>query len=57
LKIPDNGNVFYAMNSSANYDFLLRKRGAPKTCRSKSSPSLTLPRMKQKGFKIPKGFF
>lgn len=57
LKIPDNGNVFYAMNSSANYDFLLRKRGVPKTCRSKSSPSLTLPRMKQKGFKIPKGFF
>uniref|UniRef100_A0A672R5W9 Ral guanine nucleotide dissociation stimulator-like n=1 Tax=Sinocyclocheilus grahami TaxID=75366 RepID=A0A672R5W9_SINGR len=57
LKIPDNGNVFYAMNSSANYDFLLRKRGATKTCRSKSSPSLTLPRMKQKGFKIPKGFF
>ncbi|XP_059378575.1 ral guanine nucleotide dissociation stimulator-like isoform X3 [Carassius carassius] len=57
LKIPDNGNVFYAMDSSANYDFLLRKRGAPKTCRSKSSPSLTLPRMKQKGFKIPKGFF
>uniref|UniRef100_A0A672S2Y9 Ral guanine nucleotide dissociation stimulator-like n=1 Tax=Sinocyclocheilus grahami TaxID=75366 RepID=A0A672S2Y9_SINGR len=57
LKIPDNGNVFYAMNSSADYDFLLRKRGVPKTCRSKSSPSLTLPRMKQKGFKIPKGFF
>uniref|UniRef100_A0A673GKG2 Ral guanine nucleotide dissociation stimulator-like n=1 Tax=Sinocyclocheilus rhinocerous TaxID=307959 RepID=A0A673GKG2_9TELE len=57
LKIPDNGNVFYAMNSSANYDFLLRKCGATKTCRSKSSPSLTLPRMKQKGFKIPKGFF
>uniref|UniRef100_A0A673G0B3 Ral guanine nucleotide dissociation stimulator-like n=1 Tax=Sinocyclocheilus rhinocerous TaxID=307959 RepID=A0A673G0B3_9TELE len=57
LKIPDNGNVFYAMNSSADYDFLLRKRGAPKTCRSKSSPSLTLPRMKQKGLKIPKGFF
>ncbi|XP_067269664.1 ral guanine nucleotide dissociation stimulator isoform X1 [Pseudorasbora parva] len=57
LRIPDNGNVFYAMNSSANYDFVLRKRGAPKTCRSKSSPSLTLPRMKQKGFKIPKGFF
>ncbi|XP_056628925.1 ral guanine nucleotide dissociation stimulator isoform X1 [Triplophysa dalaica] len=57
LKIPDNGNVFYAMNSTANYDFVLRKRGVPKTCRSKSSASLTLPRMKQKGFKIPKGFF
>lgn len=57
LRIPDNGNVFYAMNSTANYDFLLRKRGVPKTCRSKSSPSLTLPRMKQKGFKIPKSFF
>ncbi|TRZ02200.1 hypothetical protein DNTS_030431 [Danionella cerebrum] len=57
LQIPDKGNVFYAMNSSANYDFLLRKRGAPKTSRSKSSPSLTLPRMKQKGFRIPRSFF
>ncbi|XP_051964650.1 ral guanine nucleotide dissociation stimulator-like isoform X2 [Xyrauchen texanus] len=57
LRIPDNGNVFYAMNSSAKYDFLLRQCGAPKTCHSKTSPSLTLPRVKQKGFKIPKGFF
>ncbi|XP_023653733.2 ral guanine nucleotide dissociation stimulator-like 1 [Paramormyrops kingsleyae] len=28
LVIPDNGNVFYAMNTSANFDFLLRLRGA-----------------------------
>ncbi|XP_006903165.1 PREDICTED: ral guanine nucleotide dissociation stimulator-like, partial [Elephantulus edwardii] len=26
LKIPDNANVFYAMNSTANYDFVLKKR-------------------------------
>lgn len=28
LVIPDNGNVFYAMSTSANFDFLLRPRGA-----------------------------
>ncbi|CAB1331404.1 unnamed protein product [Coregonus sp. 'balchen'] len=27
LVIPDNANVFYAMNTSANFDFLLRVRG------------------------------
>ncbi|XP_061680132.1 ral guanine nucleotide dissociation stimulator-like 1 isoform X2 [Syngnathoides biaculeatus] len=27
LIIPDNANVFYAMNTSANFDFLLRERG------------------------------
>ncbi|XP_061539407.1 ral guanine nucleotide dissociation stimulator-like 1 isoform X3 [Phycodurus eques] len=27
LIIPDNANVFYAMNTSANFDFLLRVRG------------------------------
>nr|1RAX_A Chain A, PROTEIN (RA-DOMAIN OF RAL GUANOSINE DISSOCIATION STIMULATOR) [Homo sapiens] len=26
LKIPENANVFYAMNSTANYDFVLKKR-------------------------------
>ncbi|NWZ11288.1 GNDS protein, partial [Agelaius phoeniceus] len=30
LKIPDNANVFYAMNSAANYDFVLKKRGFSK---------------------------
>ncbi|KAL4634740.1 ral guanine nucleotide dissociation stimulator-like 1 [Arapaima gigas] len=28
LVIPDNANVFYAMNTSANFDFLLRPRGS-----------------------------
>uniref|UniRef100_A0A674EHW1 Ral guanine nucleotide dissociation stimulator n=1 Tax=Salmo trutta TaxID=8032 RepID=A0A674EHW1_SALTR len=57
LKIPDNANVFYAMNSSANYDFVLKKRGFPKVCRTKHVASSTLPRMKQKGLKIGKGIF
>uniref|UniRef100_A0A3P9AGV6 Ral guanine nucleotide dissociation stimulator n=1 Tax=Esox lucius TaxID=8010 RepID=A0A3P9AGV6_ESOLU len=49
LKIPDNANVFYAMNSAANYDFVLKKRGFPKVGRTKHVASSTLPRMKQKG--------
>ncbi|XP_035292305.1 ral guanine nucleotide dissociation stimulator-like isoform X2 [Anguilla anguilla] len=57
LKIPDNANVFYAMNSSANYDFVLKKRGFPKAGRTKHVASSTLPRMKQKGLKIAKGIF
>lgn len=57
LKIPDNANVFYAMNSSANYDFVLKKHGFPKVCRTKHVASSTLPRMKQKGLKIGKGIF
>ncbi|XP_046907081.1 ral guanine nucleotide dissociation stimulator-like 1 isoform X2 [Hypomesus transpacificus] len=28
LVIPDNANVFYAMNTSVNFDFLLRGRGS-----------------------------
>uniref|UniRef100_A0A672L8J4 Ral guanine nucleotide dissociation stimulator-like 1 n=1 Tax=Sinocyclocheilus grahami TaxID=75366 RepID=A0A672L8J4_SINGR len=28
LVIPDNANVFYAMSTSANFDFLLRLRGS-----------------------------
>ncbi|KAG7476780.1 hypothetical protein MATL_G00086340 [Megalops atlanticus] len=57
LKIPDNANVFYAMNSSANYDFVLKRRGFPKAERAKHVASSTLPRMKPKGLKIPKGIF
>ncbi|KAK1788527.1 hypothetical protein P4O66_016948 [Electrophorus voltai] len=57
LKIPDNANVFYAMNSTANYDFVLKKRGFPRTGRTKHVASSTLPRMKQKGLKIAKGIF
>uniref|UniRef100_A0A8D0DK06 Ral guanine nucleotide dissociation stimulator n=1 Tax=Salvator merianae TaxID=96440 RepID=A0A8D0DK06_SALMN len=57
LKIPDNANVFYAMNSAANYDFVLKKRGFSKAVKIKHGASSTLPRMKQKGLKIPKGIF
>uniref|UniRef100_A0A7N6F8Y8 Ral guanine nucleotide dissociation stimulator-like 1 n=1 Tax=Anabas testudineus TaxID=64144 RepID=A0A7N6F8Y8_ANATE len=45
LVIPDNANVFYAMNTSANFDFLLRMRGSvgrPVQLRSRCSS--TLPR-------------
>lgn len=45
------------MNSSANYDFVLKKRGFPRAGRSKHVSSSTLPRMKQKGLKIAKGIF
>ncbi|XP_048875524.1 ral guanine nucleotide dissociation stimulator-like isoform X3 [Brienomyrus brachyistius] len=57
LKIPDNANVFYAMNSTANYDFVLKKRGFARGGRAKHVASSTLPRMKQKGLKITKGIF
>ncbi|MEE6505348.1 hypothetical protein FKM82_005506 [Ascaphus truei] len=57
LKIPDNANVFYAMNSGANYDFVLKKRGFSKGVKIKHGSSSTLPRMKQKGLKIAKGIF
>ncbi|XP_054628367.1 ral guanine nucleotide dissociation stimulator-like isoform X2 [Dunckerocampus dactyliophorus] len=57
LRIPDNANVFYAMNSSANYDFVLKKRGPARAVRAKNVASSTLPRMKQKGLKIAKGIF
>ncbi|XP_042334282.1 ral guanine nucleotide dissociation stimulator isoform X2 [Sceloporus undulatus] len=57
LKIPDNANVFYAMNSAANYDFVLKKRGFSRAVKIKHGSSSTLPRMKQKGLKIAKGIF
>uniref|UniRef100_A0A4W5QYB2 Ral guanine nucleotide dissociation stimulator n=1 Tax=Hucho hucho TaxID=62062 RepID=A0A4W5QYB2_9TELE len=57
LRIPDNANVFYAMNSTANYNFVLKKSTSSKTGRAKSVASSTLPRMKQKGLKIAKGIF
>ncbi|XP_077161996.1 ral guanine nucleotide dissociation stimulator isoform X3 [Paroedura picta] len=57
LKIPDNANVFYAMNSAANYDFVLKKRGFSKAVKIKHGSSSTLPRMRQKGLKIAKGIF
>ncbi|XP_029142577.1 ral guanine nucleotide dissociation stimulator [Protobothrops mucrosquamatus] len=57
LKIPNNANVFYAMNSAANYDFVLKKRGFSKVIKIKHGSSSTLPRVKQKGLKIAKGIF
>lgn len=58
LKIPENANVFYAMNSTANYDFILKKRTFTKGANKvKHGASSTLPRMKQKGLKIAKGIF
>lgn len=45
------------MNSAANYDFVLKKRGFPRAGRTKHVASSTLPRMKQKGLKIAKGIF
>ncbi|XP_008405310.1 ral guanine nucleotide dissociation stimulator-like 1 isoform X2 [Poecilia reticulata] len=45
LVIPDNANVFYAMNTSANFDFLLRARGsAGRPVQLRSRCSSTLPR-------------
>ncbi|XP_071343671.1 ral guanine nucleotide dissociation stimulator-like 1 isoform X1 [Trachinotus anak] len=45
LVIPDNANVFYAMNTSANFDFLLRVRGsAGRPVQLRSRCISTLPR-------------
>ncbi|XP_055988830.1 ral guanine nucleotide dissociation stimulator isoform X3 [Sorex fumeus] len=57
LKIPDNANVFYAMNSTANYDFVLRKRPGAKGAKVRHGASSTLPRVKQKGLRMAKGIF
>ncbi|XP_055002546.1 ral guanine nucleotide dissociation stimulator isoform X2 [Sorex araneus] len=56
LKIPDNANVFYAMNSTANYDFVLRRRPG-KGAKVRAGASSTLPRAKQKGLRMAKGIF
>ncbi|KAG7488225.1 hypothetical protein MATL_G00030270 [Megalops atlanticus] len=49
LVIPDNANVFYAMNTSANFDFLLRLRGsAGRPVQLRSRCSSTLPRAQQR---------
>ncbi|NXL93958.1 RGL1 protein, partial [Alectura lathami] len=50
LVIPDSANVFYAMNSQVNFDFILRKKASTDeqvTMRSRSS--LTLPRTAKRG--------
>ncbi|XP_078417691.1 ral guanine nucleotide dissociation stimulator-like 1 isoform X2 [Cetorhinus maximus] len=47
--IPDNANVFYAMNTSVNFDFILRKRNSNKQVKLRSRSCLTLPRAAKKG--------
>lgn len=49
--------MFYAMNSAANYDFILKKRAFTKGAKVKHGASSTLPRMKQKGLRIARGIF
>ncbi|XP_035748351.1 ral guanine nucleotide dissociation stimulator-like 1, partial [Egretta garzetta] len=45
LVIPGNANVFYAMNSHANFDFILRKKASANgQVKMRSRCSLTLPR-------------
>ncbi|KAF7695614.1 ral guanine nucleotide dissociation stimulator-like 1 isoform X1 [Silurus meridionalis] len=45
LVIPDNANVFYAMNTSANFNFVLRARGSEgRPVQLRSRCSSTLPR-------------
>ncbi|XP_051509859.1 ral guanine nucleotide dissociation stimulator-like 1 isoform X2 [Myxocyprinus asiaticus] len=49
LLIPDNANVFYAMSTSANFDFLLRLRGSEgRPVQLRSRCSSTLPRTQQR---------
>uniref|UniRef100_A0A673IZT8 Ras-associating domain-containing protein n=1 Tax=Sinocyclocheilus rhinocerous TaxID=307959 RepID=A0A673IZT8_9TELE len=48
LVIPDNANVFYAMSTSAKFDFLLRLRGSEgRPVQLRSRCSSTLPRTQQ----------
>ncbi|XP_058524921.1 ral guanine nucleotide dissociation stimulator-like 1 [Ochotona princeps] len=50
LVIPDSANVFYAMNTQVNFDFILRKKNATdKQVPLRSRPSLTLPRTAKRG--------
>ncbi|XP_066548224.1 ral guanine nucleotide dissociation stimulator-like 1 isoform X2 [Amia ocellicauda] len=56
LVIPDNANVFYAMNSSANFDFVLRLRGsAGRPVQLRSRCSSTLPRGPRHSGPSPRG--
>eukprot|EP00063_Salmo_salar_P050277 XP_014025112.1 PREDICTED: ral guanine nucleotide dissociation stimulator-like 1 isoform X1 [Salmo salar] len=49
LVIPDTANVFYAMNTSANFDFLLRVRGtAGRSVQLRSRYASTFPRTQQR---------
>ncbi|NWH25659.1 RGL1 protein, partial [Grus americana] len=50
LVIPSNANVFYAMNSHVNFDFILRKKASVKgEMKMKSRCSLTFPRTAKRG--------
>ncbi|XP_026559048.1 ral guanine nucleotide dissociation stimulator-like 1 isoform X1 [Pseudonaja textilis] len=50
LVIPDSANVFYAMNSQVNFDFVLRKKNSlDGQVKLRNRSSLTLPRTNQKG--------
>ncbi|XP_026709828.1 ral guanine nucleotide dissociation stimulator-like 1 [Athene cunicularia] len=50
LVIPDHANVFYAMNSHANFDFVLRKKASVSGQRKvRSRCSVTLPRTARAG--------
>uniref|UniRef100_UPI0035901198 ral guanine nucleotide dissociation stimulator-like 1 isoform X1 n=1 Tax=Myxine glutinosa TaxID=7769 RepID=UPI0035901198 len=47
--IPDNANVFYAMNTAANYNFVLRWKGLHRSDKKTGYLHSTLPRMRAKG--------
>ncbi|XP_075384386.1 ral guanine nucleotide dissociation stimulator-like 1 isoform X3 [Tenrec ecaudatus] len=50
LVIPDSANVFYAMNSQVNFDFILRKKSPmEEQVKLRSRTSLTLPRTAKRG--------
>ncbi|KAM6217971.1 ral guanine nucleotide dissociation stimulator-like 1 isoform 1-T1 [Rhynchocyon petersi] len=50
LVIPDSANVFYAMNSQVNFDFILRKKSPmDEQVKLRSRTSLTLPRTAKRG--------
>ncbi|XP_043819172.1 ral guanine nucleotide dissociation stimulator-like 1 isoform X2 [Dromiciops gliroides] len=50
LVIPDTANVFYAMNSQVNFDFILRKKNTvDDQVKLRSRTSLTLPRTAKRG--------
>ncbi|XP_016043956.1 ral guanine nucleotide dissociation stimulator-like 1 isoform X3 [Erinaceus europaeus] len=50
LVIPDSANVFYAMNSQVNFDFILRKKNSTEEpVKLRSRTSLTLPRTAKRG--------
>lgn len=50
LVIPGNANVFYAMNSHVNFNFILRKKASVNgQVKMRSRCSLTLPRTAKRG--------